>query len=55
MHMLTKRLIPKMRTRKNRSAIINMASSTGFYVSHKVGTYSSIKHAVDIYSNTLAL
>lgn len=31
-----------------------MTSSTGHYISHKVGTYSSIKHAGDIYSCTVA-
>lgn len=52
-YIITKKLLPKLRQRKNRSAIINMSSITGAYLSHNVGAYSSIKHALDIYSRTL--
>lgn len=55
MYLLTQHFLPKMRLRTNRSAIINLSSATGVYFSHNVGAYSSIKHAVDIYSRTLSI
>lgn len=48
-------LIPKLRNRKERSAIINTSSCTGFFISQNVGAYSSIKLATDIYSRTLSI
>lgn len=52
---INKALIPRLRTRKSRSAVINMSSATAVYFSHRVGVYSSIKNLVDIYSRTLSL
>lgn len=54
-YLITQKLLPKLRTRKHRSAIINMSSITGAFLSQNVGTYSSIKHAFDIYSRTLSI
>jgi len=48
-------LIPKLRSRDSRSAIINIASCTGVYLSPRVGVYSSGKKSINIYSNILAL
>lgn len=48
-------LIPKMRTRTERSAVVNIASCTGVYLSPRVGVYSSTKRSVDIYSRILDL
>lgn len=54
-YQINKKLVPKLRQREKRSAIINMSSATGFYISQNVGAYSSIKYALDTYSRTLAL
>ncbi len=54
MYEINKTLLPILRLRKKRSAIINMSSATGYYVSQRVGAYSSIKYAMDIYTRTLA-
>ena len=51
---INKILVPKLRQRNKRSAIINMSSATGYYFSHFIGAYSSIKYALDIYTRTLA-
>ncbi len=49
-------LVPRLREREhNRSAIINMSSSTGCYLSSFLGVYSSVKKSVDIYSRILSL
>lgn len=48
-------IVPKMRLRNDRSAIINIASCTGVYLSPRVGVYSSTKRSVDVYSRILDL
>jgi short-subunit dehydrogenase len=48
-------MVPRLRARAHRSAIINMASCTGVYLSHRIGVYSSGKKTVDIYSRILAI
>jgi len=45
--------IPRMRTRNERSAIVNIASCTGVYLSPRVGVYSSTKRSIDVYSRIL--
>lgn len=55
MYEINRALIPKLRGRKERSAIINTASCTGYYISHYVGAYSSSKLMTDIYSRTLSI
>lgn len=55
MYEINKHFLPKLRARKDRSAIINMSSATGVYFSHNVGAYSSVKYAMDIYSRTLSI
>jgi short-subunit dehydrogenase len=52
---LNRILLPKMRAREHRSAIINISSVTGVYLSGLLGVYSSAKMALDIYSRILAL
>ena len=52
---INKELIPYLRKRDKRSAIINLASSTGVFFSPYLGIYSTIKHLLDIYTRTLAL
>lgn len=47
-------LIPKLRTRNDRSAILNISSCTGVYISSLLGVYSSCKKTLDIYSRILA-
>jgi short-subunit dehydrogenase len=42
-----------MRTRTERSAIINIASCTGVFLSPRVGVYSSTKRTLDIYSRIM--
>lgn len=54
-YLINKTLIPKLRERTNRSAIINMTSATGYYLSHFIGAYSSVKHGYDLYSRTLSI
>ena len=48
-------MVPYFKKRKNRSAIINVTSCLGIYVSHNAGNYSLLKHLIDIYSRTMAL
>jgi 17beta-estradiol 17-dehydrogenase / very-long-chain 3-oxoacyl-CoA reductase len=48
-------IVPKMRTRGQRSAILNVASCTGVYLSPRVGVYSSTKRSIDVYSRILDL
>jgi short-subunit dehydrogenase len=46
-------MIPKLRAREKRSAIINIASCTGVFLSPRVGVYSSTKRTIDIYTRIL--
>lgn len=46
-------LLPKLRARESRSAILNISSCTGVYLSGRLGVYSSGKKSVDIYSRIL--
>lgn len=48
-------LIPNLRKRENRSAIINIASGTGIHLSHNMGVYGAVKCWLDSYSRTLSL
>lgn len=48
-------IVPRMRIRKERGAILNIASCTGVFLSPRVGVYSSTKRSLDIYSRTLNL
>ena len=48
-------MIPILRTRKHRSAIINLSSSFGHFISHGASTYTHSKVMVDHYSRTLAI
>jgi len=48
-------LIPILRRRKNRSAIVNTSSCTGYYISHGNGLYTVTKLMLDIYSRTTSL
>lgn len=48
-------LLPDMRSRKERSAIINIASCTGVFLSTRLGVYSSTKRTVDFYTKRLEL
>lgn len=48
-------LVPRMRTRTERSAILNIASCTGVYLSPRVGVYSSTKRTLDVYSRIMNL
>lgn len=48
-------IIPKMRTRNERSGIINIASCSGVYLSPRVGVYSSVKRTLNNYSRILDL
>lgn len=43
-----------MKNRRTKSAIINLSSSTGVFVSPFLTIYSSTKHLIDIYTRTLA-
>lgn len=52
---LNRILLPKMRAREHRSAIINISSVTGVYLSGFLGVYSSSKKALDVYSQILSL
>ena len=45
--------VPRMRARNERSAIVNVASCTGVYLSPRVGVYSSTKRSIDVYSRIL--
>jgi short-subunit dehydrogenase len=46
-------LMPKLRTRRHRSAILNICSCTGVYLSPYVGVYSCTKRSLNIYSQIL--
>ena len=46
-------MLPKLRMREKRSAIINIASCTGVFLSPRVGVYSSTKRTIDIYTRIL--
>lgn len=47
--------MPVLRKRKERSAIINMASCCGVYLSQGNATYTPSKVMLDIYSRTLTV
>ena len=49
-YLINRALIPKMRKRKERSAIMNFSSITGAFISHQVGVYPASKQLLDIYS-----
>ena len=51
---INKELIPFLKQREKRSAIINMASASGVHFCPYIGVYSSTKHLSDVYSRTLA-
>jgi short-subunit dehydrogenase len=51
---MNKRIIPLLRSRPQRSAIINLSSCTGIYTGPYYGVYSSSKHFIDIYSRALS-
>lgn len=46
-------LIPRLRIRTERSAIFNIASCTGVYLSARLGVYSPTKRSIDVYSRIL--
>lgn len=48
-------MTPLLRSRKSRSAILNVASGAGVYVSQGNGTYSTSKAIFDHYSRTMAI
>ena len=48
-------LVPILRLRKHRSAILNLSSCTGVFVSQGNGSYSSSKMMTDIYSRTMSI
>lgn len=50
---LNRILVPRMRTRERRSAIVNVSSVTGVYLSPNVGVYSVIKKSLEVYSTIL--
>lgn len=52
--MVNRILIPRLRERPLRSAILNITSCTGVYLASEVGVYSSGKKSIDIYSQILA-
>ena len=52
---LNRFMIPRLRARAHRSAIINLASSTGYYLTGRIGIYSSAKLILDVYSRILDL
>jgi len=54
MAILSKRLIPFMQIRKNRSAIINVASMAGYFVSPYYNVYGGSKAFNDFFSRALA-
>jgi short-subunit dehydrogenase involved in D-alanine esterification of teichoic acids len=51
---LNRVLLPKLRERKCRSAILNISSCTGVYLSGHLGVYSSCKKSLDVYSRILS-
>lgn len=48
-------MLPRLRARDKRSAILNVASCTGVFLSSRVGVYSSTKRTVDVYTRILDL
>jgi len=48
-------LIPRLRARGKRSAVINISSCTGYYLTGRLGVYSSVKLVLDVYSRILEL
>lgn len=48
-------MIPRLQKRQYRSAIINMSSCTGCYLSSRLGVYCSAKKSVDVYSRILSI
>lgn len=46
-------LLPKLRVRRHRAAIVNIASCTGVFLSPNVGVYSCTKRSLDRYSQAL--
>lgn len=53
MTVLTRRLIPQMLKRPERSAIINMSSITGVYPTPWIATYSATKAYVDFFTRAI--
>ena len=43
-------LVPRMRRRESRSAILNVSSATGVLPSPRLGVYSSMKFCLNVYS-----
>ncbi len=52
---LEQSLIPTLRGRKHQSAIVNMASCSGYFVAPLVGAYSAGKKMTDISTRILSL
>jgi short-subunit dehydrogenase len=48
-------IVPRMRTRAHRSAILNISSCTSIFLSSKLGVYSAVKRTADIYSQLLGM
>ena len=48
-------MIPKLRARNMRSAILNVSSATGYLLAGRVGVYSAVKLTLDCYSRILDL
>ena len=48
-------LIPRLRARDHRSAILNLSSCTGYYLTARLGVYSSAKLIYDVYSRVLSM
>ena len=46
-------IIPKLRARACRSAILNISSATGYLLAGRVGVYSAVKLTLDCYSRIL--
>ena len=55
MYAINKKLIPRLRERAHKSAIINVSSCTGRFNSFYLGVYPTLKRMADIYSRTLSL
>lgn len=51
---MMKIMIPKLRNRHKRSAIVNMTSITALYFFPRLGVYSSVKKCLDITSRIVA-
>lgn len=48
-------MLPRLRARPMRSAILNISSATGYRLAGRVGVYSAIKLTLDHYSRILSL